>query len=221
MPKEKRGRKARRIAREVWDFIWNDDSPASWIVNIVLAYLLIKFIVYPGLGMLLSTDFPVVAVVSGSMYHGFADAGHYGEMCGEFYPPDMEETYDTWWDNCGSFYEAKNITKEEFRDFPMHNGFSKGDIIVIKGSPPDEVEVGDIIVFRGNKSYPIIHRVVDTENRSGKFLYQTKGDHNERSDPEFEKGITYDKIIGEAYFRIPYLGYLKIWAAELWFSIVG
>ena len=52
---------------KVWYFIWHDDSVWSWIVNIILAFLLIKFIVYPGLGFLLETEYPVVAVVSGSM----------------------------------------------------------------------------------------------------------------------------------------------------------
>ena len=55
--------------QKIWYFIWEDDSVLSWIVNIILAFVLIKFIVYPGLGLVFGTDFPVVAVVSGSMEH--------------------------------------------------------------------------------------------------------------------------------------------------------
>ena len=50
------------ILKKTWHFIWEDDSLLSWIVNIVLAIVLIKFIIYPGLGLVLGTGFPVVAV---------------------------------------------------------------------------------------------------------------------------------------------------------------
>ena len=66
-------------AKNVWKFIWEDDSIWSWMLNIILAFVLIKFIVYPGLGLLLGTSYPVVAVVSESMEHN--------------------EPFDEWWDN--------------------------------------------------------------------------------------------------------------------------
>ena len=55
--------------KKVWHFIWEDNSIWSWIVNIILAFILIKFIVYPGLGLALGTSYPIVAVVSNSMEH--------------------------------------------------------------------------------------------------------------------------------------------------------
>ena len=55
--------------KKFWHFIWEEDSLLSWIVNIIIAFILIKFIVYPGLGYLLATTHPVVAVVSESMEH--------------------------------------------------------------------------------------------------------------------------------------------------------
>ena len=48
---------------KVWWFLWEDDSVWSWLANIVLAFVLIKFIVYPGLGLALQTSHPIVAVV--------------------------------------------------------------------------------------------------------------------------------------------------------------
>ena len=53
--------------KRLWHFIWEDNSVWSWIANIVLAFILIKFIVYPSLGFVLGTTHPVVAVVSESM----------------------------------------------------------------------------------------------------------------------------------------------------------
>ena len=61
----------------IWYFIWEDNSLLSWIVNVILAFVLIKFIIYPGLGLLFSTSYPIVAVVSGSMEH--------------------QGNFDTWW----------------------------------------------------------------------------------------------------------------------------
>jgi signal peptidase I len=59
----------KKLWKKVWYFVWEDNSVWSWIVNIILAFVLIKFVVYPGLGFVLTTSHPVVAVVSGSMEH--------------------------------------------------------------------------------------------------------------------------------------------------------
>ena len=53
----------------IWFFIWEDDSVWSWIINIILAFVIIKFMVYPIIGLTLTTSHPIVAVVSGSMEH--------------------------------------------------------------------------------------------------------------------------------------------------------
>ncbi|MBI2148691.1 hypothetical protein HYU23_03345 [Candidatus Woesearchaeota archaeon] len=174
--------------RKIWYFIWKDDSLLSWIVNIILAFLLVKFIIYPGLGLLFGTSYPVVAVVSGSMEHNGYD-------------------FNNWWKLNGELYEKLNISKEEFSDYRFSNGFNKGDLMVIFGS--DEIERGDVIVFFGLRSEPIIHRVVVAEDRNGNFYIQTKGDNNigSRSD---ELGITNDRLVGVAKLRIPYLGWFKL-----------
>ncbi|MBI4150338.1 hypothetical protein HY488_02960, partial [Candidatus Woesearchaeota archaeon] len=98
----------KKVARRVWYFIWEEDSWASWIVNVILAFVLIKFVIYPGLGFLLGTKFPIVAVISSSMEH--------------------DGSFETWWNQQASWYEANNITEEEFKTFSFKNGFNKGDI---------------------------------------------------------------------------------------------
>ena len=89
--------------KKIWKFIWNDDSFLSWVVNVILAFIIVKFLIFPGLGFLLETTHPVVAVVSGSMDHS-----------GDF---------DDWWERQGKWYEDKGITKEEFMQYDLKNGF--------------------------------------------------------------------------------------------------
>ncbi len=177
--------------KKLWWFIWEDDSIWSWLINLLLAFILIKFIVYPGLGFLLGTGFPVVAVVSGSMEH---DGG-----------------FDDWWQSqayCSNsctqeqWYASYGITKEQFQEFPFKNGFNKGDIMVLVGVEPKNIKIGDVIVYMNSE--PIIHRVVKIDS-----TIQTKGDHNPDSGI-IDKNIQDNAIIGKAVFKIPLVGWIKI-----------
>ncbi len=189
--------------KKVWHFIWEDDSIWSWIVNIVLAFVLIKFVVYPGLGFLLSTSHPVVAVVSESMEHSGL-------------------SFDDWWKDQGSWYEQNGISKEMFREFSLRRGFNKGDIMVLKGVTQDTVQLGDVIVFTSARRDPIIHRIVIIRDGNTK-TFQTKGDNNRisiKNEQLDETNITENRMIGKAIIRIPFLGYIKIAFVEL-LKLVG
>ena len=187
--------------KRIWKFIWEDDSIWSWVVNIILAFVLIKFIVYPGLGFVLSTSHPVVAVVSESMEHN--------------------GNFDDWWQNSNKWYAGNEIIKEDFVEFPMKNGFNKGDIMVLKGKEPQDIKIGDIIVFWSQKGDPIIHRVVKKWQEGSAYYFQTKGDNYKTNSVSIknaaldETRISQDQIIGNAIARIPLLGYIKIWFVEL------
>lgn len=200
--------------KKVWNFIWNDDSLASWIVNIILAFIIIKFIFYPVIGLILGTTHPIVAVVSGSMEHGFtkeefyAGAGNtetFYYMCGKRINEDKRVNFDVFWQECGPWYEEKGISKEQFSDFKMKNGFNKGDIIVLISKK--SIKIGDVAVFWSDRPYPIIHRII-MESEEG---YMTKGDHNEADDGFVKE----ENIVGKALFKIPYLGWIKIWFVEI------
>ena len=176
--------------KKIWNFIWKEDSFLSWVVNVILAFLIVKFLIFPGMGLALGTSHPVVAVVSESM-------DHHGN-------------FDDWWERQGRWYEEKNITKADFMRFDMKNGFQKGDMIFLKGK--DEFEVGEIIVFDANSNNPIIHRVVVKKEND----YQTKGDANSDSSKNLgEMNIPKERIIGKALFRVPFLGWVKVWASEI------
>ena len=185
--------------KRVWRFIWEDDSALSWLVNIALAFVLIKFIVYPGLGFLLGTTHPVVAVISESMEHN--------------------APFEDWWLHGGKWYEQHGIPKEKFQNFILPNGFNKGDIIVLRGAA--QAQVGDIIVFRSGRPDPIIHRVVAVNVKDSARVYGTKGDNWRTNQQPIrnalldETNIQEEQVIGKAFFKIPLLGYIKIWAVEL------
>ena len=185
----------------VWHFIWEDNSIWSWLANIVLAFVLIKFIVYPGLGLILHTSHPVVAVVSESMEHN--------------------GNFDYWWQKSSSWYANNSISKEDFERFPLKNGFDKGDIMVLKGKKAADIEIGNVVVFWSAKKNPIIHRIVKKRQDNGIYYFQTKGD-NYKTNPVSIKNIFLDEtriseeqIVGNAVLRIPLLGYIKIWFVEL------
>lgn len=184
----------RKALKKTWHFLWHEDSILSWTVNIVLAFILIKFVLYPAAGFLLGSELPVVAVVSSSMDHRTLD----GTICGERPAADA-----TWWQTCGDWYTQRNITQEAFEDYPFDNGFWKGDIMILGGA--DDADVGDVIVFTAGRQYPIIHRVVEKWEEDGTTYYATKGDHNEEQISEYgiySRGRWYlcEQTIGEGVY---------------------
>jgi len=62
----------------------------------------------------------------------------------------------------------------------MYPTLMAGDIILVEGVRPEEVKVGDVIVFpRSYSTTPIIHRVIEIIHlASGNRLFRTKGDYN-------------------------------------------
>src|SRR6056297_4096717 len=100
-------------AKRAWTYFWHGDSLGSWILNIVVAFIIIKFIIYPLLALAFGTQLPIVAVVSGSMEH--------------------DGSFDQWWDSLAycpleesctqaQWYENKNISYENFSTYAFSNG---------------------------------------------------------------------------------------------------
>ena len=93
--------------KKVLKWLWDEEHWAAWWINVLIAFIVIKFIVYPGMAALTGSSFPVVAVVSESMEHDV----QYGQICGY----DMESfpaSFDTYWDVCGDWYENNGISKK-------------------------------------------------------------------------------------------------------------
>jgi len=177
---------------KIWYFLWHNNSTISWIINIILAYLIIKFIIFPGVGFLFGTSTPVVSIISSSMEH--------------------DKQFDQWWIENEDYYSLRNITKSDFEKFPFKNGFDKGDVMIIFGKKPDAIKIGDVIVFKAKKTEPIIHRVIKKEYAS-EIVFQTKGDNSDtqvKGDEFDETKILENQILGKAVLRIRWLGYIKI-----------
>jgi len=180
--------------KKIWHFLWQSDSALSWIIDLILALAIIKFIFFPLIGLILSSSLPLVAVESTSMIH--------------------EGNFDYFWDTHGDFYKQMNITKETFSEWKFKNGFNKGDVMAIQGS--DDYNVGDVIVFRViNQATPIIHRIIKKENE----VYSTKGDHNQYQ-LSYETSILKEQIVGKAIGRFPAIGWLKLVFTDAFKSII-
>jgi hypothetical protein len=208
-----------------WNWIWNSDSFLSWIVALVLIFILVKYIFFPGLGFIMGTNLPLAGVESSSMDHQIVkdDLGRLG-LCGDVFSKNNIErlNFEKYWEVCGKWYEDNEITKQEFNKFPLKNGFKKGDILVVWGRFTPKL--GDIIIFKPNQESiaprPIVHRIVSLEEDS-ELTIATKGDHNERQLTKTnnlyktdETNIKENQIIGKVMFKIPWLGWFKIWVSE-------
>ncbi len=189
----------KKSAKKVWHFLWEDESIWSLLVNAIIAFVLIKYLIYPGLGFILATNLPIVAVVSGSMEH--------------------DGSFDEWWMSsarCNAkvctqeeWYQRHEITKAEFKEYAFRNGFNKGDIMILKGTEAKNINTGDVIVFQADRPDPIIHRVVKITNTGGSRVFYTKGDHNIDMG-DIDQEIQENEVLGKAIFRIPLLGWIKI-----------
>ncbi|HDH91360.1 MAG TPA: signal peptidase I [Candidatus Aenigmarchaeota archaeon] len=174
------GRRRKSQLKRIWKRL-NE----GWVGNIfyaVLGLLLAFFFYNVVLSYALNTPTPVVAVVSSSMQHDNPEVTHYKWLQEHF-----------------------NYTREFIDSWPFPNGFSVGDMPVIKGSK--DYKVGDIIVYRvPGQPAPIIHRIVKI-NEDGTF--QTKGDNNPTQLP-YEYRVERSQIYGKVIFIIPKLGYVKV-----------
>ncbi len=99
-----------------------------------------------------------------------------------------------------------------------------GDLLIVQGglNPEYDIMEGDIIVFR-NPNKPqelVVHRVIRKWREDGKWYFKTKGDNNPISLP-FERKIPEDYIIGKVIWRIPYLGYIKMFLGTPLGMVVG
>ena len=191
--------------KSFWKWLWESESLLSYVVFIILIFIVIKLIFFPLLGLIMGTSLPLAIVESSSMDHSIVkdDLGRL-TLCGTFYTQKTDVNY---WEQCGAWYGANtNIAEADFNTFPFSNGFNKGDLMIIVGR--SQIEVGDVIIFEAGTRHPLIHRVISTDPLA------TKGDHNAGQLPT-ETSISENVIVGEAVVRIPYIGWLKLFFVEL------
>ncbi len=179
--------------KKLWYLIWEDESWKGWLVMLIFAYIIIKLIFFPLMSLLLGSELPIAIVESCSMYH----------------KNNLLSDFDEWWKENKQWYINHNIEKQTFEKWPYIRGQNKGDILFIVGVKPKNIEIGDVILFEAGQKNPVIHRVIDKKGENRKYIFQTKGDNNQ-GQLNAETKITEDKIIGKAYGRLPYLGWVKL-----------
>jgi len=180
--------------KKFWFIVWKDDSLKGWFISIIFLFILIKFIFFPILSLTTGTQLPLAIVESCSMYHS----------------GNLISNYDSWWTKHNNKYSDLSLTKEEFQNFIFKKGFNKGDILFILGTNPDKLKIGDVIIFNGGTSNPIIHRIVSIRETEEGRIFSTMGDNN-NGQLSVEKNIRENQIVGKAVFKLaPYLGWVKL-----------
>lgn len=93
----------------------------------------------------------------------------------------------------------------------MTGTLNKGDIAFFEKFNGQELEIGDIIIFKRGKRN-IVHRITQVGIFNDEYVYITKGDKNKVED----NGYVYQKNIqGIVHYRIKYIGYPSIWIRNL------
>ena len=122
-------------------------------------------------------------------------------------------------DNRGSIGGIKIFTVITGSMIPVYD---IGDILVVREVSPEELKVGDDIVYKGEKgSYKnktITHRVVSIHKKEeGNYGIVTKGVANRAQDPE----INQTQVLGKVIFDVPIITYILkiITNIYVWISI--
>ena len=102
----------------------------------------------------------------------------------------------------------------------------EGDVVAWTPSNIEDIEVGDVIVFKSYLHWPdekiVVHRVTNViTDQKGNLILETKGDKNTWTDqagphipePYIREDHLMGKVlsVGQQPLKIPFIGYLGIW----------
>jgi signal peptidase I len=100
----------------------------------------------------------------------------------------------------------------------MEPAIHSGSVLLL--SPPNTIEVGDIVSFKEKSSISnnfsgrvVAHRVISKKFNENSELYITKGDANESPDPSF---VMNEDVNGKVSLIIPYLGFISYISLTNW-----
>lgn len=90
----------------------------------------------------------------------------------------------------------------------MEPTYHVGSLIYVKKVDTNTLKVKDPITFKLGDNTIATHRIVEIvqdETNPNMYKFRTKGDANEEVDANL---VEPEKVLGKAYFTIPYLGYI-------------
>lgn len=86
----------------------------------------------------------------------------------------------------------------------MSPSLEGGDLVIVQGASPSNIQIEDIIVFEPPQGVRTIHRVTRMRVQDGTIQFMTKGDAVDHEDD----WVSEQYVLGRVIYRIPYLGYL-------------
>jgi len=90
----------------------------------------------------------------------------------------------------------------------MSPALEVGDLVIVQGIAPADIQIQDIIVFDSPQGSHTIHRVTRIETLpDGTIRFKTKGDANPSEDAYW---TLEQNVQGRLLYRIPYLGWLTL-----------
>lgn len=94
----------------------------------------------------------------------------------------------------------------------MQPNLARGDMILVEKSDKyDEMEIGEILVYR-HSNVVMVHRIVERREDAGRWTFTTKGDANGSEDNWV---VGQGEVIGIAKGKIAMFGYPTLWLNEL------
>lgn len=105
--------------------------------------------------------------------------------------------------------KENNINILGFRQYMVATGsmepqYNIGDLIIIKETPKEKIQVGDVINFISENGIDTItHRVIEIIEKDGETYYKTKGDNNNSEDSGL---VNFNQVQGVLVFKISKLG---------------
>lgn len=106
------------------------------------------------------------------------------------------------------------VTLGGYRIFVVATGsmipkYEVGDVLVSKEIPPEEIKVGDDVVYTGKegsfKDKVVTHQVIFIEKENENYRIITKGIANTGEDPE----ITQNEVMGKVICKLGLLGFFQ------------
>lgn len=174
--------------REAWNFLWHGESALSYLAFTIVSFITLSILYQVFLfflGFFGVED--LFVVITSSMIHS----------------NDINSSYYEW-------MRVHGYNQSQMSSWSFPEGLNLGDLVVVMKVRPQELEVGDVIVYEPSESgYRIIHRIIFINETGGKILFTTKGDAN-YGVMGFEKNLTPRQVVGRAEARVPFVGIPKM-----------
>ncbi|MHA1734146.1 MAG: signal peptidase I [Promethearchaeota archaeon] len=95
----------------------------------------------------------------------------------------------------------------------MYPAFRQGDLVLLKGRGPGEIDPGEVVAFSTEGVWPepdrnpVVHRVTNKFQVNGAWYYVTKGDNNPVPDVY---PIPHEKVLGVVFSHYSKVGFVAL-----------